>query len=56
MEIKSSMQAIQNFTLQIISELDDFTPKAVIKRQGPRFSLAPMNVAPGYFYWKIEEK
>ena len=29
------MQAIQNHTLQIISELEDFTPKAVIKRQGP---------------------
>ena len=29
------MQVIQNCTLQIISELDDFTPKAVIKRQGP---------------------
>ena len=29
------MQVIQNCTLQIISELDDFTPKAVIKKQGP---------------------
>ena len=56
MEITSFMQAIQNFTLQIISELEAFTPKAVSKRQGPGFSLAPMNVAPGYFYWKIEEK
>ena len=56
MEITSTMQAIQNCTLQIISELDDFTPKAVIKRQGPGFSLATMNVAPGYFYWKIKEK
>ena len=39
MEIKSSMQAIQNSTLQIISELEDFTPKAVIKRRGLRFFL-----------------
>ena len=37
MEITSSMQGIQNSTLQIISELDDFTPKAVIKRQAPGF-------------------
>ena len=37
MEVMSSMQAIQNGTLQRISELDDFTPKAVIKRQGQDF-------------------
>ena len=42
MEIKSSMQAILNSTLQIITELDDFTPKAVIKRQGP-------GIFPGYY-------
>ena len=55
MEIESSMQAIQNHTLRIISELKDFTPKAVIKRQGPGFFLATMNVAPSYFQRKIEE-
>ena len=42
MEVTSSMQATQNSTLQIISELEDFTPKAVIKRQGP-------GIFPSYF-------
>ena len=51
MEMESSMQSIQNNTLQIISELEDFTPK----RQGPGFFLATMNVAPSYFQRKIEE-
>ena len=30
--------------------------RAVIKGQGPGFPPATMNVAPGYFHWKIEEK
>ena len=42
MEIESSMQAIQNRFLRIISELEDFTPEAVIKRQG-------LGIFPAYF-------
>ena len=31
-------------------------PRVVIKSWGRGFSLATKRVAPGYFYWKIEEK
>ena len=30
--------------------------RVVIKSRGPGIFLATKRVAPGYFYWKIEEK
>ena len=43
----------------MIHNLHFFKIRAVIKswgNWGPGFPLATMNVVPGYFHWKIEEK